>query len=87
MNELFVHTHYGWCYYALDEYPMLYGLYIEEMYRGKGLSKVLINFCINEIRNYGYSGNINIQVLPQEECMSTIDLTQYYKSFGLNIID
>lgn len=81
--ERFIHREFGYCYFIFDPNPTIYNLYIEEEYRGKGLSKVLLKYCIDEIRNTGYVGDIFIEVTPYDCNISQEKLARFYKNNGL----
>ena len=86
-GEQFIHTKYGWCFYTLDyvNYPIIYGLNVEKMYRRQGNATHLLALVINEIRESGYQGPIYIHAQPKENSITVEDLTIFYKKMGLTI--
>lgn len=85
-TERFISTNFGYCFYTLYPYPLIYNLYVFPEYRKKGNSKTLLCFCINEIKKSGYYGKIKIQAEPKENSISQQDLIRYYKNMGLSIL-
>ena len=85
-TERFIHTEYGYCYYALTTYALIYNLYIEPKYRFKGKSKRLSNLVISEIKHeVGTGVKIFIEAQPKENSISKEELEKYYKTLGLEI--
>lgn len=85
-NENFIQTKYGYCFYALGARPIIYNLYVHPQYRRCGHSKSILGLAIGEIRKSGYKGEIRIQAQPRENSIGLTDLTRYYESLGLTII-
>lgn len=86
LEHKYISTHYGYCYYDLEN-NLIYNLYVYEDYRRKGYAKRLLQYVINEIRQSGYTGEIHIQANPKENSISKDNLVCFYKQMGLNIID
>jgi len=84
--EHFIQTEYGYCYYEIDDYPLIYNLYIKPSYRNKGKSKVLINFCIERIKELGWD-EIYIKAEPFGDSIDKKIIERYYKSLGLKLIE
>lgn len=86
-NENFIQNKFGYCFYSLGYYPLIYNLYVHPQYRNCGNSKALLELVIREIRKSGYEGEIRIQAKPRENSIGMADLTKYYKGLGLAIYD
>ena len=84
-NENFIQTKFGYCFYALCTRTWIYNLYVHPQYRRCGHSRELLGLVVSEIRKSGYNGKIYIQAKPRENSISTEDLTNYYKSIGLEV--
>lgn len=86
MKECFVHTHYGWCYYDMQD-MLIYGLYVEPEFRRQGKAARLLKMVIAEIRADGYNGQIKIAAAPYERGISKHRLAEFYRSLGLSVIN
>lgn len=86
-NENFIQNKFGFCFYASNDCPFIYNLYVHTQYRRRGHSKELLRLVINKIRENGYDGKILIEARPKENSIGLADLTEYYKSLGLTIYD
>lgn len=86
-NENFIHTKYGYCYYAIniDNTALIFNLYIEPHYRRKGHAKHLIQLVANEIKKTDIK-EIQIEPIPQENSISIENLIYFYEKMGLKII-
>lgn len=84
-EEDYIQTKYGYCFYTLNPYPLIYNLYIHPKYRRQGYSKILLALVIEVIRKTGYGGRISIQANPREDSIGLSDLINYYKSLGLRV--
>lgn len=85
--EHFVNNVFGYCYYEINgESALIYGLYVYPQCRRKGASKVLLRHVISEIRWLGYSGAIDVEVLPREDSITAEELAAYYVRMGLRVI-
>lgn len=83
-NENFIHSKYGYCYYYVEpNAAMIYNLYVEPEYRRKGHAKKLVEMVIREIREVGYSGEIQVEANPREGSISVERLTDFYSRMGL----
>lgn len=82
-DENFIQTKFGYCFYSLGDYPLIYNLYVHPQYRRCGHSRMLLQCVISEIRKTGYDGEIYIQAKPQESSIKLTDLIKYYESMGL----
>lgn len=88
MNEHFIHTEKGYCYYDYDydgDKPIIYDLYIEKNYRGQGNARHLLELVIAEIRRKGFSKEIFVQAEPRENSIDKETLTKFYESMGLTV--
>lgn len=83
--EDFIQTKYGYCFYSIEDEPLIYNLYIHPQYRRQGHSRVLLNFVILAIRKDGYAGKIRIQANPREDSIELNTLIKYYQSMGLYV--
>lgn len=45
--EMYVSTHYGYCYFTAN--GLVYNLYVEPMYRKRGLGRRLLQMAIKEL--------------------------------------
>lgn len=87
INENFIHTKYGYCYYSNGIAPLIWNLYIYPQYRRKGHAKRLLRMMIDEILfEMDTPRPINIEVSPRENSINVEDLTRFYKSMGLHIL-
>jgi GNAT superfamily N-acetyltransferase len=88
INEDFIHTKYGYCYYEMEpgKKPIIFNLYIHPQYRRHGHAKKLLNHVIKEIRESGYAGEIEIEVSPRENSIKKDQLEKFYLNMGLSII-
>ena len=92
VNEIednFIHNKYGYCYYEIeqDKTPLIFNLYVYPQYRKQGHARKILEFVMNEIRQTGYTGMINIEVSPREDSISRESLAGFYSSLGLNLIN
>lgn len=87
-DENFFHNKYGYCYYSIEtgKNALIYNLYIEPEYRRLGHARKILQFVINEIRISGYSGDIEIEVVPRENSIDYGRLVLFYRDMGLSII-
>jgi ribosomal protein S18 acetylase RimI-like enzyme len=86
MKEHFIHTDYGYCYYTLEEIPILFGLYVEPEFRRQGHARWLVQECIKMIHKNGYKGKIMIEAKPKENSITTEALINFYKKMGLTVL-
>ena len=84
----FVHIKEGYCYYTIEpnKKPFIFGLFVEPEYRLHGFAKKLLDYVIDEIRNTGYIGLIEIEAKPKESFVNIKRLIAFYKSKGLEVI-
>ena len=87
MDENFVQTRFGYCFYDLETYPLIYNLYVHPEHRRCGHSKRLLQWVISEIRRTGYTGEISIEAFPKENSINLEDLVKYYESIGLKVTE
>jgi len=86
MDENFICTKHGYCFFAADnKNAIIFNLYVYPEYRRQNKAKKLLRLVINEIRENGYVGEIEIQAKPKEESIGLNDLLSFYKSMGLKI--
>ena len=81
----FIQTKYGYCFYAFEP-CVIYNLYTNPEYRGQGRAKRLLQLVIDEIRETGYAGEIEIEASPRENCIPEEALVELYNTFGLKVI-
>lgn len=86
MKDYFVHTHYGWCYYDLQD-MLIYGLYVEPEFRRQGKAARLLKMVIAEMRADNYSGPIKIAAIPYARGISKHRLAEFYRNLGLVVIN
>lgn len=86
MKECFVHTHYGWCYYDLQD-MLIYGLYVNPAVRRQGKATRLLKMAIAEMRAAGQNGPIKVEAIPQGGKITKSQLTDFYKRLGLVVIN
>lgn len=85
-EELFVHTNYGYCCFTKD--CVLYNLYVEKGFRGKGLGTRLLKMAIDEIRFFnGSNVVIRVEAVPREGSVPVDDLIRFYEKHGLLVIN
>lgn len=85
--EDFVQNKYGYCYYELsNDNAFIYGLNIDPEYRNRGKARLILQHVINEIRYFGYTGLIGIEVKPIEPEICPKRLRLFYTRLGLKII-
>jgi GNAT superfamily N-acetyltransferase len=85
-EENFIHTKHGYCYYALGENPIIYGLYVEPEYRRQGHARDFLRYSIYAIRATGYAGEIKIEAAPREGSVDLPSLVCFYQAMGLTVI-
>lgn len=86
-TEDFVHNRYGYCYFEISENDaLIYNLYVEPEYRGKGHAKNLLMWVLNEIRKRDYYGVVKIECKPSEPDINKERLTKFYENLGLKVI-
>ena len=86
-DENFIQNKFGYCFYSIHEqHCVVYNLYVHPIYRKLGHSKKLLNYVINEIRETGYTGKIQIRADPQESSIGLNELIAYYTRMGFEII-
>lgn len=66
---------------------MIYGLFVHPEYRTQGKAKRLLMLVINEIRDTGYSGDIEIEAIPKEDGIDLDRLILFYTSMGLKVLN
>jgi ribosomal protein S18 acetylase RimI-like enzyme len=86
--ENFIHTKYGYCYYALrdNEPAVIFNLYVEPEYRRQGHARNLLQAVITEIKSVKYEGEIKIEAKPRDNSIGLEKLEALYKSMGLVIL-
>ena len=82
--EDFIQNRFGYCFYEIKKNTaLIYNLYIHPEYRRQGRAKKLLRILINEIREMGYVGEIEIDVAPKENSISLEKLSSFYMKMGL----
>ncbi len=66
---------------------LIYNLYVYPEHRLKGKAKILLQHVINEIRESGYRGEIDIEVIPREDIVSLEKLSLFYRKMRLNVLN
>jgi len=85
--ENFIHTKYGFCYYAIEsDSAIIFNLYVESEHRRKGHARKLLQQVIREIRETGYYKDIQIEIAPRENSIPTDVLASFYQTAGLKVI-
>ena len=89
-KDNFIQNKFGYCFYTLDinkeRKATIYNLYVYPEHRKKGHAKRLITLVINEIRNEGYFGKIQICPDPKENSIPFFNLCKFYIKLGLKLI-
>lgn len=87
INTDFIHTKHGYCYFEMEpgKFPIVFNLFIHPEYRKQGHAKKLLEYVINEIRQSGYMGEINIEAAPRQDSISFHNLAVFYMSMGLTV--
>lgn len=86
IDEDFIQNRFGYCFYEIKEdSALIYNLYVNPEYRLKGKARHLVSICINEIRQFGYCGEIFIQAIPKEKDIDKERLKSFYVKMGLKI--
>ncbi|MFZ3150263.1 MAG: GNAT family N-acetyltransferase [Anaerolineaceae bacterium] len=88
-NEDFIHTKFGYCYFEMEfgKNPIVFNLYVHPEYRKTGQAKKLLQYVINEIRQTGYSGVIDIEATPREQSIDRDKLSDFYSGMGLHVLE
>jgi len=88
INDDFIHTKYGYCYYEIEpgKNPIVYNLYVHPEYRRQGHAKMLLYYVIEQIRQTGYQGVIDIEAAPREQSIDRESLAAFYGSMSLNVL-
>ncbi len=88
VSENFIHTKYGYCYYALDGNgpAVIYNLYVHPEYRRQGRARKLLQSVISKIRAAGYSGLITIEAKPRDGSIDVGTLARFYENVGLRVV-
>lgn len=85
----FIQNKYGYCCYWIEydnKSAWIFNLYVHPKYRNKGCAKKLIQYTITEIREMGYTGEIEIEANPRENSITKEKLSSFYKKMGLKVI-
>lgn len=67
--------------------PSIYGLYVNPPSRRRGVARALLLRVMTEIRSEDWDGEILIQAKPSEGSISKSDLTVFYQSLGLTVVE
>jgi len=85
--EDFVQTRFGYCFYEVKQTSaLIYNLFVHPEYRMQGKAKRLLILVIGEIRDAGYSGEIEIEATPTEDGINLDRLILLYASMGLRVL-
>lgn len=86
--EDFIQTRFGYCYYEVTpNSAFVYGLFVHPEYRRQGKARRLLALVIEEIRDAGYSGDIEIEAIPKENGIDLCRLGRFYTSMGLKVLN
>jgi ribosomal protein S18 acetylase RimI-like enzyme len=85
--EDFIQNRFGYCFYEVPGIALIYNLYVHPEYRLQGKAKILLQHVVNEIRETGYNGEIEIEVAPREDAISIEKLGLFYEKMGLKILN
>jgi GNAT superfamily N-acetyltransferase len=88
INTDFIQTKYGYCYFEIEagKNPIIWNLYIHPQYRKQGYAKKTLQYVVNEIRQTGYGGDIDIEPDPRDDSISYENLCAFYLSLGLRLV-
>ena len=87
MPEDFIQNRFGYCFYEIKEHSaLIYNLYVHPEFRRQGKAKTLLKHAINEIREAGRKGEIEIESNPKEGSISSKKLNSFYNKIGLKIL-
>ncbi len=91
MSEIitdFIQTKRGYCHYEIEQgkNPIIWNLYVHSQYRKQGHARELLQYCIDQIRKTGYTGEIDIEPDPRDGTISYEKLCEFYVSLGLRLI-
>lgn len=89
LEETYIETEYGYCFYTFEDYPgaLIYNLYVYNQFRRQGHAKKLLQSVIDLIKSTGYTGEIGIEAIPRENSIELCDLYNFYKTFNLKILE
>lgn len=88
MEEDFIQNRFGYCFYECKkDSALIYNLFVYPEFRRQGKAKRLLRLVINEIRDSGYAGAINITVSPKDESVNIDRLSSFYQILGLKITE
>jgi GNAT superfamily N-acetyltransferase len=89
INDDFIHNKYGYCYYEIEpgKNPIVFNLYVHPQYRKQGHAKKILQYVINEIRQAGYLGQIDIEAAPRENSIEYEKLASFYENMGLHLME
>jgi len=87
INSDFIQTKYGYCYFEIEQgkNPIIWNLYVHPQYRRQGHAKKIIQYVIDEIRQTGYSGEIDVEPDPRDNSISYENLCEFYTKMGLHL--
>lgn len=87
-GESFIHTKYGYCFYTIEDgkKPLIFNLHTEPEFRGQGYARKHVQYVVNEIRDMGYCGDIEIEASPKDPGINCEALKLFYERMGLKVI-
>jgi ribosomal protein S18 acetylase RimI-like enzyme len=78
----------GWCYWALEPYPLVYNLWVVPECRGQGYGRKLLRMAVAEIRaSVGNERKIKVQAIPFDKGIYKSRLKRFYRSEGLVVME
>jgi len=88
-----IENEFGYCCYVFDHdntkenklYAEVFHLRVYPEFRKQGKSRKILQEAIDSIRKTGYSDEIRIEALPEENSISLEELTLFYKRMGFKI--
>ena len=64
-SEMFIHTHFGYCYFTAN--GLIYNLYVEPLFRRRGLASWLLNNVICQIKMINKTVEPTVEAIPRED--------------------
>jgi len=79
---------WGECEYEFkDNYVHIFNLFVLPDHRKKGIAKKLLKTAIKNIRDTGWTGEIQIVAIPTETNINKENLKKFYLKLGLRVFD